>query len=161
MTDNPAMLPMNDSELDAAIDALDYMFQEAEPFKEPPDEEVEADLQEFVDFMGFHPGTLHQCYIRYLWFHGDVENPAWLGEMSHRTDVNITFETEPEEPFIVADTLLLAEAYGAPYREDTYCYYLKILVRDKVAYAPIPIGQIDENVANHFKSLFSQIVTDR
>lgn len=151
---------LSDKDLHAALDAIDYIFQQAEPFSSPPDESVQEQIEDFVDFMGFHPGTLHRSVIEFNWFYGNLEDPEWMGEMPSRPAREILFDTKPDEPFLVVGVLLLKESPTDDERDDLWTHYLKVLVRDKVGYAPIPIGLTEENGANHFKSLFHEIVTD-
>jgi len=147
-----------DSELEETLDVLNYIFQTMEPLKEAPDEALQEKVQDFIDFMGFHPGTLHKSLIRFPWFFGNLEDPKWLGSVNGATEMVV--QTEPEEPFLVVGMILLKETYSHPERDDAYAYYLKAMVQDKIVYAPFPMGQMDENIANHYKTIFRQIVVD-
>lgn len=157
---------MTDAELDLAIEGLDYIFRQCEGFRAPPDEAAQEAVEEFCDFMGFHPGTLHKCWIPFEWLVGEMEDPDWAGENGDSLQVirnstdDVILKTEAEEPFIFVSTVVIRETYDRESRSDIWYYCLKILVRDKVCYAPLPIDQLDENAANHYKTLFTQIVLD-
>lgn len=155
------MIDISDSDFNQAIDGLDFMYQGMESFKSIPGEDVQERVQEFIDFMSFHPGSLHKCLVKFPWLFGDLENPEWLGQAPNQRIGELTIFTEPEEPFLVVGCPLLKSSFARPNRDDEYQYVLKVMVRDKIAYTPLPIDQMDENGANHFKTLFSQVVTER
>lgn len=139
-------------------DALDELYVDFEPFDKEPDEAVKEDLQEFLDFMGFTPGSLQMCLYSFPWVFGNLEDPNWLG----RTDVashEFIIQTEPNEAFFYVDTVLLHAKYERRTKE-SWLYAIKALVRDKIVYFPLPIAEMTENTKYAFKEIFRLAQTE-
>lgn len=136
---------------DQTPEILDELFVEFEPFKKKPDQAIQDNIDEFMEFLGFLPGTLHCCTHTFPWLHGLLEDPTWLGQ----TGLSLTdcvLSTKPDEPFLFVDCVLLKATYAR--KDDDWMYAVKAMVRDKIVYFPIPIKNMDENSKYLFKEVF-------
>lgn len=144
---------------DKSLDFLDYVFKESKPFNKKPGKDIQEQVDEFMQFMDFHPGSLHMCLYEFPWVYGKIEDPQWMGNTRMKLN-EITIQTDPEEVFLVVGAQLIHATYKNPEKQDDWMYALKVMVRDKIVYFPLPIDQMDENSANHFKALFRKVEPD-
>ena len=139
---------------------LDDLLQGLEPFPKMPDQSVQDEVDELMEFLGFTPGTLHYCTHTFPWIYGNLEDPEWLGQIGVALGDCILY-TEPNEPFLYIDCLLLRATYGHKFRKsDNWMYKIKVMVRDKIAYFPIPIADMTENSKYLFKEVFRAAQTE-
>jgi len=148
---------MTDEEIEETPKILDDLFRELEPFTKRPTQEVQDDVDELMEFLGFTPGTLHCCTHVFPWLHGNLEEPTWLGQVGLAIDECI-LTTEPNEPFFFVDCVLLQATYLR--KDDDWIYAVKAMVRDKVVYFPIPIAVMTENSKCLLKEVFRAAQTE-
>ena len=138
-------------------EVLDELFCDYKPFAKKPGQIIQDEVDELMDFLGFAPGTLHCCTHVFPWFTGNVEDPTWLGSVGLSKADHIML-SKPNEPFLFVDCLLLEMYYKAGCNE--WMYAVKVMIRDKIAYFPIPIATMDTNAKYLFKEVFRLAQTE-
>jgi len=131
---------------------IDRIFLDFEPLREKPGKDLQDEIDEFVDFIGWVPGKLYMCIFDFPWMYGDVENPEWMGKTLTKDD--FIFSLEAEHPFLFLSVNIIKVKRCKTVSE--WVIVIKALAGEHVCYAPLPLNTMSDDDKYHFSDIFME-----